>query len=91
MARSEVVTYAALGVFVGVLGSAVGGSWYVSRAIAEEGAKSRQAAEVMVEAHRSQVADVYARREKVEVLSTKLDQVIELQKRIIAKLDADRD
>lgn len=78
-AMRDVVTWM-IGLFAGVLISAVGGSWYVSTAIAEGNRKAVQEAREEADRH-------YAAREDLAVVVTKLEMVIALQRQIIQRLD----
>lgn len=76
-------TWSAFGALAGVLISAVGGSWYVSSAIAEQSTRARETAKGLVQEHQDRIADVYARREDLKVLETKLDAVLQIQAEIL--------
>lgn len=87
MSKTE-VTWGAIGSVLGVLASAVGGSWYVSSAISAQAERAREIAENLVQEHQERVEDVYARREDLRVLETKIDAVLELQGEILVQIRA---
>ncbi len=80
------ITWSALGALGGVLTSSVGGSWYVSSAIAEEGRRARTEAKELVLENRQRADEVYASRADVLVLQTKLDAMLAMQKEILIRL-----
>lgn len=82
----DTITWSVLGVLIGVLGSAVGGSWYVSSAIAEEGRRARAEAQALVEDSRARNSELYARREDLLVLQVKLDAMLKMQEEILQRL-----
>jgi hypothetical protein len=86
VATRERITWSAVGVLAGVLTSAVGGSWYVSSAIAEEGRRGRQEAKELVTENQKRTDDLYAKREDVLVLQTKQDAILETLREVLRLL-----
>lgn len=87
----------ALGLVIGLITSSICGAWYISGAIADEGRAARNEAQRLVtnarnEAveliaqQRADVAEVYARREDLRVLETKLDAMLVMQQEILRRM-----
>jgi hypothetical protein len=87
MTRREQVSWVSLAAALSVVMTVIGGVQYVDYSIAE--AERRAVAKAESEIAKRAIHDdrVYAKREDVTAIRTRLDQVIDLQKRILARID----
>lgn len=87
MTAQSKVTWASLAALLSVVATVVGGTQYVDRSIATAERRAVAKAEAEIAKRQIQVADVYARRDDVREIKARLDQVIELQRAILVRLD----
>lgn len=81
------VTWASLVAALSAAGTVVGGTQYVDRSIAEAERRAVARAEQEIQKRSESDARIYAKREDVREIQARLDQVLELQRAILRKLE----